>query len=70
VSVFVIGTIGDTTTQLSLISGNNSEQIASIFSYGIDKTRISDSLATVVLSVPVIFPLIEPYASYTYSEYS
>ena len=52
VSVFVIGTIGDTTTQLSPIWGNNSEQIESIFSYGIDNTRAFACLATVALSVP------------------
>ena len=58
ISVFVIGTIGDTTTQSSLISGKICEHIESIFSYGIDKTRTCDSFATERLSFPVIVPLI------------
>ena len=63
-------TIGDITTQLSFICDNNSEQIVSIFSYGIDRTKTSAFLAIERLSVPVIFPLISSYASFAKFKYS
>ena len=59
-SVFVIGTIGEITTHWSLTSDNNCEQVVSIFSYGIDKTKTSDSFATERLSFPEIVPLMFP----------
>ena len=58
------------TTHSSLIFGKICEQIESIFSYGIDKTRTCDSSATKRLSLPVIVPLICPYASVACFMYS
>ena len=69
-SVFVIGTIGDTTTQLSLTSDSIPEHTESIFSYGIDKIKTSLSLATETLSFPEIVPFISPNASFARFVYS
>ena len=69
-SVFVIGTIGETTTQLSFISDNIPEQTVSMFSYGIDKINTSLSFATETLSFPEIEPFISPNASFARFVYS
>ena len=69
-SVFVIGTIGDTTTQLSLTAGNIPEQTESIFSYGIDKIKTSLCFAIDTLSLPEILPFISPNASFARFVYS
>ena len=69
-SVFVIGTIGDTTTQVSFISDKIPEHTESIFSYGIDKIRTSLSFATETLSFPVILPLTSPKDCFTRFVYS
>src|SRR5574338_262426 len=68
--VFFIGTIGDITVQLSFIFPKRSEQIESIFSYGMAKIRTSLCLATVELSVPVMVPLIFPNACFAACMYS
>ena len=69
-SVFVIGTIGDTTTHVSLISDKIPEHTESMFSYGIDKINTSLSFATETLSFPEIVPLISPNDSFAMFVYS
>src|SRR5574342_378243 len=68
--VFVIGTIGEITTQSFFVLESMEGQVESMFSYGIDKTKTSLSLAMETLSLPVIFPFTEPYNSLEFLEYS
>ena len=64
-SVLVIGTIGDTITQLLLTSFAILLQVSIVFSYGIDNIKTSEDFASEKLSWPVIFPvMLFPYASW------